>query len=84
MIELTEKKKLPEQGISTKFIAPAIQRSGLDVMLQVSGIATIFRTVFNNKKSKPCPAIKKQLPLRIQDIISPAGYLIKAVSCQNR
>lgn len=36
MTEFIDKKKLSEQDISTKFIVPAIQRSGWDVMLQVS------------------------------------------------
>ena len=35
-IEFIDKKKLSEQDISTKFIVPAIQRAGWDLMLQVS------------------------------------------------
>jgi type I restriction enzyme R subunit len=36
MTQFIDKKKLSEQDISTKFIVPAIQNSGWDLMLQVS------------------------------------------------
>ncbi len=35
-IEFIEKKELSEQDISTKFIVPSIQRSGWDLIMQVS------------------------------------------------
>jgi type I restriction enzyme R subunit len=35
-IEFIEKKKLSEQDIATKFIVPSIQRSGWDLIMQVS------------------------------------------------
>ena len=36
MIEFIDKKQLSEQDISTKFIVPAIEKAGWDIVMQVS------------------------------------------------
>jgi len=54
MTEFIDKKKLSEQDISTKFIVPAIQQSGWDIMLQVSEqkFITDGRIILNGKSIK--------------------------------
>jgi len=55
MTQFIDKKKLSEQDISTKFILPAIQNSGWDLMLQVSEQKlpiTKGRIILNGKSIK--------------------------------
>ena len=77
-IEFIEKKKLSEQDIATKFIVPSIQRSGWDLMLQVSEqkFITNGRIILNGKsikrgeKKKPdfVLSYRKNFPLAIIEV----------------
>ena len=55
MIEFIDKKQLSEQDISTKFIVPAIEKAGWDIVMQVSEQKlpiTDGRIIINGKNIK--------------------------------